>query len=153
MAENKAETLHRVSATLDGVGSSAAQQSLDQIWRPARLGKQLRGRYTRQTPLMSVSPIFIIITYELKGRSIAFSNAFDSLQHNVKPVADPLIRRNNHHCAAELPKINMVVPRPQISFPISTTPAFTLTHRGTLPTITSKKCQAQREKVTPHRGR
>ncbi|KAM6912904.1 MAPK/MAK/MRK overlapping kinase [Xenentodon cancila] len=120
MAENKAETLHRVSATLDGVGSSVAQQSLDQIWRPARLGKQLRVRHTRQTPFMS---------------------------HNVKHVADPLIRRNAHHCPAEFPRLNIVAPRPQISFPVSTMPAFTITHRGTLPAITSKKCQPQLEKA------
>ncbi|XP_008305093.1 MAPK/MAK/MRK overlapping kinase [Stegastes partitus] len=116
MAEKKAETLHRVSGTMDGMGSSVMQNSLQHIWRPTRLGKQLRGRHTRQTPLMS---------------------------HNMKHVADPLIRRNVPHYAAELPKINMVVPGPQISFPVSTLPAFTVTHRGTLPAITSKKCQSQ----------
>ena len=79
--------------------------------------------------------------------SVAPSNALDSLQHNVKHVAEPLIRCNNRQCPTELPKINVVVPRPQISFPVSTMPAFTLTHRGTLPAITSKKCQPQLEKV------
>lgn len=70
-----------------------------------------------------------------------------SFQHNVKHVADPLIRRNIHHYPAELPKLNMVVPGPQISFPVSTMPAFTVTHRGSLPAITSKKCQSQLAKV------
>uniref|UniRef100_A0A3Q1BDV0 Protein kinase domain-containing protein n=1 Tax=Amphiprion ocellaris TaxID=80972 RepID=A0A3Q1BDV0_AMPOC len=94
MAEKKAETLHRVSGTMDGIGSSVMQNSFEHIWRPTRL-------------------------------------------------ADPLIRRNVPHYPAELPKINMVVPGPQISFPVSTMPACTVTHRGTLPAITSKKCQSQ----------
>ncbi|XP_028251683.1 MAPK/MAK/MRK overlapping kinase isoform X1 [Parambassis ranga] len=116
MAEKKADTLHRGSGTLDGVGSSVIQNSLEHIWRPTRLGKQLRGRHTRQTPLIS---------------------------HNIKHVADPLIRRNVPHYPTELPKLNMVVPGQQISFPVSTMPTFSVTHRGTLPAITSKKCQSQ----------
>ncbi|XP_078133111.1 MAPK/MAK/MRK overlapping kinase isoform X1 [Sander vitreus] len=116
LAEKKAETLHRVSGTMDGLESSGSHNSLDHIWRPTRLVKQLRGRHTRQTPLIS---------------------------HNMKYVAEPLIRRNVPHYPTELPKLNMVVPGPQISFPVSTIPAFTVTHRGTLPTITSKKCQSQ----------
>ncbi|XP_005465195.1 MAPK/MAK/MRK overlapping kinase isoform X1 [Oreochromis niloticus] len=116
MAEKKAESLHRVSGTMDVIGSCVTQNSVDHICRPARVGKQLRGRHTRQTPLMS---------------------------HNMKHVADTLIRRNIPHYPAELPKLNVVVPGPQISFPVSTMPTFTVTHRGTLPTITSKKCQSQ----------
>ncbi len=65
----------------------------------------------------------------------------------MKHVAEPLIRRNVPHYPAELPKLNMVVPGPQISFPVSTMPAFTVTHRGTLPAITSKKCQSRLAKV------
>ncbi|CAN9502493.1 unnamed protein product [Ophioblennius macclurei] len=116
LAEKKAETLHRVSGTMDGVGSSAMQNAFEHIWRPTRLGKQLRGRHTRQTPLMS---------------------------HNPKHVADPLMRRNIPHYPAELPKLNVVLPGPQITFPVSTMPAFGVAHRGTLPVITSKKCQSQ----------
>lgn len=55
LAERKAETFH-------SRGTSDLQTSLDQIWRPARIGKQLRGRHARQTPLMSVS------TTSTKGR-------------------------------------------------------------------------------------
>ncbi|XP_037602331.1 MAPK/MAK/MRK overlapping kinase-like isoform X4 [Sebastes umbrosus] len=106
----------KVSGTMEELEISGTHNSLDHIWRPARLGKQLRGRHTRQTPLIS---------------------------HNLKHVAEPLIRRNVPHHPTELPKINMVVPGPQISFPVSTMPAFTVTHRGTLPTIASKKCQTR----------
>ncbi|XP_028994376.1 MAPK/MAK/MRK overlapping kinase-like isoform X1 [Betta splendens] len=116
LAEKKADTLHRVSGIVDGVGSGETHSSLQHIWRQTRLGKQLRGRHTRQTPLMS---------------------------HNMKHVAEPVIRRNVAHYSSELPKLNMVVPGPQISFPVSTVPAFTVTHRGTLPAITSKKCQSR----------
>ncbi|XP_023263235.1 MAPK/MAK/MRK overlapping kinase isoform X3 [Seriola lalandi dorsalis] len=115
LAEKKADTLHRVSGTMDVVESSVTPSSLEQIWRSTRLGKQLRGRYTRQTPLM----------------------------RHMKHVAEPLVRRNVPHYPTELPKLNMVVPGPQISFPVPTMPAFTVTHRGTLPAITSKKCQSQ----------
>ncbi|XP_074515947.1 MAPK/MAK/MRK overlapping kinase isoform X1 [Sebastes fasciatus] len=106
----------KVSGSMEGLEISGTHNSLDHIWRPARLGKQLRGRHTRQTPLIS---------------------------HNLKHVAEPLMRRNVPHHPTELPKINMVVPGPQISFPVSTMPAFTVTHRGTLPTIVSKKCQTR----------
>ncbi|XP_034087650.1 MAPK/MAK/MRK overlapping kinase-like isoform X2 [Gymnodraco acuticeps] len=119
LAEKKAETLHRVSGTMDELDSGGTYNSLDHIWRPTRLGKQLRGRHTRQTPLIS---------------------------HNMKHVAEPLIRRNIPHYPAELPKLNMVVPGPQMPFPVSTLPAFTVTHRGTLPTIPSKKCQTRLSK-------
>ncbi|KAM9354411.1 MAPK/MAK/MRK overlapping kinase [Pholidichthys leucotaenia] len=116
MAEKKSETHHGVSGILDAVVSSVKQNSLEHIWRPTRFGKQMRGRHARQTPLMS---------------------------HNLKHVADPLIRRNIPHYPTELPKLNMVAPGPQISFPVSTIPVFTVTQRGTLPAITSKKCQSQ----------
>lgn len=68
-------------------------------------------------------------------------------QHNMKHVAEPVIRRNIPHYPTELPKLNMVVPGPQMSFPVSTVPAFTITHRGTLPAIASKKCQSRLAKV------
>ncbi|XP_035465285.1 MAPK/MAK/MRK overlapping kinase isoform X1 [Scophthalmus maximus] len=116
LAEKKADTLHRVSVAIDGVESSGTHSSMQHIWRPTKLGKQLRGRHTRQTPLMS---------------------------HNMKHAAEPLIRRNVPHYPTELPKLNMVLPRPQIPLTVSTMPAFTATHRGTLPVITSKKCQSQ----------
>ncbi|XP_033844221.1 MAPK/MAK/MRK overlapping kinase-like [Periophthalmus magnuspinnatus] len=60
-----------------------------------------------------------------------------ALSHNLKHVAEPL-RRNLPHYSTELPKLSLVVP--QISFPMSTMPAYTVTHRGTLPAITAKKC-------------
>lgn len=69
------------------------------------------------------------------------------VQHNMKHVAEPLVRRNITHYPTELPKLNMVVPGPQISFPVSTMPAFTVTHRGTLPAIITKKCQTRLTKV------
>ncbi|KAM9708566.1 MAPK/MAK/MRK overlapping kinase isoform 1-T1 [Menidia menidia] len=119
MAEKKTDALYRVSGTFDGVGSPVMLNSLEHVWRPTRLGKQLRGRHTRQTPLMS---------------------------HNMKHVADPLSRRNGPHCPAELPKVKLAVPGPQRSFPGPTMPAFPITHRGTLPAITSKKCQSQMAK-------
>ncbi|XP_026156543.1 MAPK/MAK/MRK overlapping kinase isoform X1 [Mastacembelus armatus] len=116
LAEKKTDTLDRVSMAIDGIESSGTRTSLEHIWRPAKLGKQLRGRHTRQTPLMS---------------------------HNMKHVAEPVIRQNVPHYPTELPKLNMVVPGPQISFPVSTVPAFAVIHRGTLPAITSKKCQTR----------
>ena len=149
MAEKKADTLHRVSVTLDGVGSTVMQNSLEHVWRPTRHGKQLRGRHIRQTPLMSVSPnstgYWWNQLYQVKSpRSISH---VVSLQHNMKHVADPFSRWNGPQCPAELPKVNMIVPGPQFSFPVSTMPAFPITHRGTLPAITSKKCQSQMAKV------
>uniref|UniRef100_A0A667YYH5 MOK protein kinase n=1 Tax=Myripristis murdjan TaxID=586833 RepID=A0A667YYH5_9TELE len=68
-------------------------------------------------------------------------------QHNIKHTAEPLMRRNLPHYAAELPKLNMVAPGPQIPYPVSTLPALTITHRGTLPAITSKKCHPRLAKV------
>ncbi|XP_054651955.1 MAPK/MAK/MRK overlapping kinase-like isoform X2 [Dunckerocampus dactyliophorus] len=94
----------------------SAGVSSDLLWRPTRLGKQMRGRHMRPTPLIG---------------------------HNTKHVAEPLFRRNMPHYTTELPKLNMAVTGPQRSFPASSLPAFTLTHRGTLPAITSKKCQSR----------
>lgn len=111
LTEKKAESLHR-SVNVDGLDSSGVHNSLEHLWRPTRLGRQLRGRHTRQTPL----------------------------SHNLKHVADPVLRRNLPHYPTELPKLSLVVP--QISFPVSTMPAFTVMHRGTLPTISSKKCHS-----------
>ncbi|XP_029983592.1 LOW QUALITY PROTEIN: MAPK/MAK/MRK overlapping kinase [Sphaeramia orbicularis] len=115
LTEKKAEDTSQ-SWEWDGLGSSGMHNSLEHIWRPTRLGRQMRGRHTRP-------------------------NAFES--HNIKHAGEPLIRRNIPHYPTELPKLNMVVPGPQISFPVSTMPAFTVTHRGTLPAITSKKCQSR----------
>lgn len=61
----------------------------------------------------------------------------------MKHVAEPVIRRNVAHYPTELPKLNMVVPGPQTSFPVSF-PA------GTLPAIASKKCQSRLAKVELH---
>ncbi|XP_068573925.1 MAPK/MAK/MRK overlapping kinase-like isoform X2 [Cebidichthys violaceus] len=55
-AEKKPETFQRVSGIMGGLESGGKHNSLDHIWRPARLGKQLRGRHTRQTPLISSYP-------------------------------------------------------------------------------------------------
>ncbi|KAM8833182.1 MAPK/MAK/MRK overlapping kinase isoform 1-T1 [Synchiropus picturatus] len=113
LAEKKSESFHRVSGSLDGLDRSGPQ-SFDLIWRPTRHGRQLRGRYTRQTPLIS---------------------------HNTKHGAEPLTRRS--HYTTELPKINTALPRAQVPFPASTLPGFTVTHRGTLPAIAPNKCQSR----------
>lgn len=65
LAEKRADSLHRVSGTMD-VESSVTHNSLEHIWRPTRLGKQLRGRQTRQTPLMRVSLPLILCSSCLK---------------------------------------------------------------------------------------
>ncbi|MED6273458.1 hypothetical protein CHARACLAT_006592 [Characodon lateralis] len=115
MGEKKSEIPQRVAENLDGTGNTVTQNSSEQIWRPTRLGKQLRGRHPRQTPLIN---------------------------HNMKRAADPLTRRNGPR-PAELPKLNVAAHGPQFAFPFSTIPAFTLHQRGTLPPITPKKCQSQ----------
>lgn len=70
------------------------------------------------------------------------------LQLNTKHVADPLNRHwNVPRCPVELPKLNMAVSGPHISFPVSNLPAAALMHRGTLPVITPKKCHTQLAKV------
>uniref|UniRef100_A0AAZ3QNB9 Protein kinase domain-containing protein n=1 Tax=Oncorhynchus tshawytscha TaxID=74940 RepID=A0AAZ3QNB9_ONCTS len=90
-----------------------------------------------------------IVTVE-GGESSGTPNSVDHLrrmarqgrrQHNIKHVAEPLIRRNAPH--VELPKLNVVVPAPQITYPVSTVPVLTITHRGSLPAITSKKCHSR----------
>ncbi|XP_062413367.1 MAPK/MAK/MRK overlapping kinase-like isoform X2 [Pungitius pungitius] len=125
--EKNAETFHRASGTMNGLESAETHNSCDHIWRPARHGKQLRGRHTRQTPLIC---------------------------HNMKHAAEPLIRRNVPPRPTELPKLNLVLPGPQMSFPASTMPSFTVTHRGTLPAVTSTKCQPRLAKPwdDPHRA-
>lgn len=68
-----------------------------------------------------------------------------SFQHNTKQPPEPGTRRNIPHYPAELPKLNLVVPGPQIPTAVSTVPPFT--HRGTLPVLASKKCQSRLAKV------
>ncbi|XP_056152366.1 MAPK/MAK/MRK overlapping kinase-like [Lampris incognitus] len=116
MTEKRAETLLRTIGRADGGQSKGTPNFVDHIWRAARHGRQARGRNARQTPLLS---------------------------HTIKHIAEPLIRRNNPHYKTELPKLNMVIPGPQISYPVSTLPPLTITHRGSLPAITSKKCQSR----------
>ncbi|XP_067099176.1 MAPK/MAK/MRK overlapping kinase-like [Osmerus mordax] len=86
------------------------------------------------------------------GESSGTPNSVDKLwrmarqgrrQHNIKHVAEPLLRRNAPHYKMELPKLSVVVPAPQISFPVSTMPALGISHRGSLPAITSKKCHSR----------
>lgn len=143
--EKKAETFHRASGTMNGLESVETHNSFDHIWRPARPGKQLRGRHTRQTPLICVS--------QLKENVQASMNTADTiwhclpLKHNMKHVAEPATRRNVPPRPTELPKLNLLLPGPQMSFPVSATPSFTATHRGTLPAITSKKCQPRLAEV------
>ncbi|XP_055010914.1 MAPK/MAK/MRK overlapping kinase isoform X2 [Boleophthalmus pectinirostris] len=105
---------------VDGLDSSGVHNSLEHLWRPTRMTRPLRGRHPRQTPL----------------------------SHNLKHVAEPLHRRNLQHYPTELPKLSLVMP--QISFPVSTMPAYTVTHRGTLPAITTKKCHPRLAKASPH---
>lgn len=135
---------------MDRVESSVMHNSLDHNWRPTRLGKQLRGRHTRQTPLMSVSLFGSVLRLTEVCVSLNLSDCFLPVQHNMKHVAEPLIRRNIPHYPTELPKLNMVAPTPQISFPVSTFSGFTnLSH---LPPIASKKCQSRLAKVTSQEG-
>uniref|UniRef100_A0A3Q2PCR2 MOK protein kinase n=1 Tax=Fundulus heteroclitus TaxID=8078 RepID=A0A3Q2PCR2_FUNHE len=111
MAEKKAETLQRVSENLEGT-----QNSVEQIWRPGRLGKQLRGRQPRQTPLL--------------------------LNHQVRRGADLLPRRNGPR-PAELARLS-AAPRGGTQLSFSAMPALPVGHRGApLPPITPKKCQSQ----------
>ena len=68
---------------------------------------------------------------------------FSILQHHLKHLADPLIRCNAQRYPVELPKLNVVVHSPKITYPVSSLPALTITHRGSLPSITSKKCHSR----------
>ncbi|KAL2099285.1 hypothetical protein ACEWY4_005765 [Coilia grayii] len=74
-------------------------------------------------------------------------------QHHLKHVADPLLRCNPQRFPVELPKLNVVVPSPKITYPVSSLPALTITHRGSLPAITSKKCHPRlvKPREEPHR--
>ncbi|KAL0969616.1 hypothetical protein UPYG_G00229870 [Umbra pygmaea] len=65
-------------------------------------------------------------------------------QHNIKHVAQPLVRRHGSHYPAELPKLHVTVPAPLITHPVNTVPApLTITNHGSLPAITSKKCHSR----------
>ncbi|XP_061700931.1 MAPK/MAK/MRK overlapping kinase-like [Syngnathoides biaculeatus] len=112
LAEMKCERLPGVCGLFKGMEKNTPHITSDRtrLWRPTRLSRQMRGRHARATPLIT---------------------------HNPKHVAEPLGRRNAGHY--ELPKINVAAPGPQGSVPGSTPPAFTLTRRGTLPAIVSKK--------------
>ncbi|KAF6725071.1 MAPK/MAK/MRK overlapping kinase [Oryzias melastigma] len=114
MTEKKTETSHFLFGTLDAAGNRLTQQSLEKIWRPSSFGKQLKGRYMRQTPLMS---------------------------HKMKHKTDPLIRHNTPHYLPPLSKMKKVVPGPQRSFQVCPSPAFTSDNREVLPPIVTKKCQ------------
>ncbi|XP_072313396.1 MAPK/MAK/MRK overlapping kinase-like [Eucyclogobius newberryi] len=114
LSERRAQSLQR-GVNVDGLDNMAVQNSLEHLWHPTRLGRVLRGRHPRQTPL----------------------------SHNLKHVAEPILRRNLPNYSTELPKLSLVVPQisfPRSTMPRSTMPAFTVSHRATLPAITSKKC-------------
>ncbi|RXN05585.1 MAPK MAK MRK overlapping kinase isoform X2 [Labeo rohita] len=70
-------------------------------------------------------------------------------RQHLKHAGDPLGRRNASHFPLELPKLNVVVPTPKIPYPVSTFPALTVSHRGSLPAI-SKKCHSRLTKVITH---
>ncbi|XP_061651943.1 MAPK/MAK/MRK overlapping kinase-like isoform X1 [Phyllopteryx taeniolatus] len=111
VAEKKCERLPGICGLFKGVEKNTPRITSDLLWRPTRLSRQMRGRHTMPTHLIT---------------------------HNPKHVAEPLGRRNAGHY--ELPKLNMANPGPQRSFPGSAPRAFTLTRRGTLPAIVTKKC-------------
>ncbi|XP_075874152.1 MAPK/MAK/MRK overlapping kinase isoform X3 [Nelusetta ayraudi] len=116
LAERKAESFHRLSSTVDCLETSGLHTSLDQIWRPARIGKQLRGRHTRQTPLISHA-----------AEAVA--------RRNVRRCQAELPKLN----------LVAPEPAPHISLtPACTVPTLSLGHRGTLPAIASKKWQSRR---------
>ncbi|XP_023208444.1 MAPK/MAK/MRK overlapping kinase isoform X2 [Xiphophorus maculatus] len=118
MGEKKSETLQRISENVDGKGNIV---KLVHTWRPTKLGKQLRGRHSRQTPLVN---------------------------HNLKRAADTQSRRNAPH-PEQLPRLNMAAHGHQFPFPFSAIPAFTFNHKPTLPPISPKKCQTQPEDEMP----
>ncbi|KAA0711683.1 MAPK/MAK/MRK overlapping kinase [Triplophysa tibetana] len=62
-------------------------------------------------------------------------------QHFKQP-GDPFNRRNASHFPMELPKLNVVVPTTKLPYPVSTFPALTISHRGSLPAI-AKKCHSR----------
>lgn len=74
-------------------------------------------------------------------------------RQHLKQVGDPLSRRNAPHFPLELPKLNVVIPTPKIPYPLSSLPALSVSHRGSLPAI-SKKCHSRlnkKPKEEPHR--
>ncbi|KAK9960324.1 hypothetical protein ABG768_010394 [Culter alburnus] len=72
-------------------------------------------------------------------------------RQHLKHAGDPLSRRNASHFPLELPKLNVVVPTPKIPYPVSSFPALTVSHRGSLPAI-PKKCHSRlsKPKEEPH---
>ncbi|XP_063039691.1 MAPK/MAK/MRK overlapping kinase-like isoform X2 [Engraulis encrasicolus] len=74
-------------------------------------------------------------------------------QHHLKHVGDPVLRCNTQRFPVELPKLN-IMPSPKITYPVSSLPALTITHRGSLPAITSKKCHPRlvKPREDPHRN-
>ncbi|XP_058605984.1 MAPK/MAK/MRK overlapping kinase-like isoform X2 [Onychostoma macrolepis] len=63
-------------------------------------------------------------------------------RQHLKHAGDPLSRRNASHFPLELPKLNVVIPTPKIPYPVSSFPALSVSHRGSLPAI-SKKCHSR----------
>ncbi|XP_043999395.1 MAPK/MAK/MRK overlapping kinase-like isoform X1 [Gambusia affinis] len=114
MGEKKSETLQRISENVDGMGNIVKSAH---TWRPTKLGKHVRGRHPRQTPLVN---------------------------HNPKRAADTQSRRNAPH-PGQLPRLNMAAHGHQFPFPFSAIPAFSLNHKPALPPISPKKCQTQPE--------
>uniref|UniRef100_A0A3B4BII9 Protein kinase domain-containing protein n=1 Tax=Periophthalmus magnuspinnatus TaxID=409849 RepID=A0A3B4BII9_9GOBI len=106
-------------------------------FRDIRLAEKKAESLQRVGNVDSLDSMFLLIA-NTRRRSV-------SPQHNLKHVAEPL-RRNLPHYSTELPKLSLVVP--QISFPMSTMPAYTVTHRGTLPAITAKKCHPRLAKAS-----
>ncbi|CAL8301318.1 unnamed protein product [Boreogadus saida] len=116
LAEKKSESLMRTIEAVEAGDTGKMPHSIEHIWRPARIGKQVRGRHSRQTSLLS---------------------------HSIKHGTEPLMRRNIPHYAAELPKLNMVVPGPQVSYQAATVPPHAGVHRNSLPAISTKKCHSR----------
>uniref|UniRef100_A0A671T202 MAPK/MAK/MRK overlapping kinase-like n=1 Tax=Sinocyclocheilus anshuiensis TaxID=1608454 RepID=A0A671T202_9TELE len=73
-------------------------------------------------------------------------------RQHLKHASDSLSRRNASHFPLELPKLNVVIPTPTIPYPVSSFPALSVSHRGSLPAI-SKKCHSRltKPKEEPHR--
>ncbi|XP_016398745.1 MAPK/MAK/MRK overlapping kinase-like [Sinocyclocheilus rhinocerous] len=62
-------------------------------------------------------------------------------RQHLKHASDSLSRRNASHFPLELPKLSVVIPTPTIPYPVSSFPARSVSHRGSLPAI-SKKCHS-----------
>ncbi|XP_077476878.1 MAPK/MAK/MRK overlapping kinase [Stigmatopora argus] len=95
LAEKKSESNSGVGGLFESVHKNIPQVTSDLLWRPTRLSKQMRGRHTRPTPLIT---------------------------HNPKHTDEPPSRRNGVHY--QLPKIKMTSPGPQRSVPGPTAFAF-----------------------------